>query len=140
VVDGDDRVTYAGLAKRAAPLARRLRAAGVGPDQPVGICLERSTDLIAAMLAVVEAGGAYLPLDPAYPPERLAFLVQDSGARVVITTSALADRLPDGPLVVRIGEEVPGAESYAPGIATGPDDTAYIIYTSGSTGTPRASW
>ena len=105
MADGDASLTYAELARTRGTARRRLRAAGIAPGQPVGICLERSADLIAAMLAVVEAGGAYLPLDPAYPAERLAFLVQDSGAKVVITASDLADRLPAGPLVVRIDDE-----------------------------------
>ena len=138
VADGDASLTYAELAARAAPLARRLRAAGTAPGQPVGICLERSADLIAAMLAVVEAGGAYLPLDPAYPAERLAFLVQDSGAKVVITASDLADRLPAGPLVIRIDDQTGDtAEAADPAPESDPESTAYIIYTSGSTGTPK---
>ena len=138
VADGDASLTYAELAARAAPLAKRLRAAGTAPGQPVGICLERSADLIAAMLAVVEAGGAYLPLDPAYPAERLAFLVQDSGAKVVITASDLADRLPAGPLVIRIDDQTGDtAEAADPAPESDPESTAYIIYTSGSTGTPK---
>ncbi|QQP93606.1 amino acid adenylation domain-containing protein (plasmid) [Skermanella sp. TT6] len=136
VVDGKARLTYAELAARAAPLARRLRAAGAGPDRPVGICLEKSADLIVAMLAVVEAGGAYLPLDPAYPEERLAFLVADSGAAIVVTTAELAGRLPQSPALVLIDRpsDVPDAAATRP---AGPDDAAYVIYTSGSTGTPK---
>jgi amino acid adenylation domain-containing protein/non-ribosomal peptide synthase protein (TIGR01720 family) len=137
VADGDVRLTYAELAGRAAPLAHRLRAAGVVPGQPVGICLERSADLIAAMLAVVAAGGAYLPLDPAYPAERLAFLVRDSGARVVISAADLAGRLPAGPVVIHVDDEAGEMVTALPAPASDPDDIAYVIYTSGSTGTPK---
>jgi amino acid adenylation domain-containing protein/non-ribosomal peptide synthase protein (TIGR01720 family) len=139
ISDGDACVTYAELERRATALAHRLTAHGVGPDQRVGICLDRSIDLVAAMLAVASAGGAYVPLDPAYPADRLAYILDDSGALVTVTSTALAARLSDAcPLLCL---DVP-AETSEDGrdhalAAAGPDDAAYVIYTSGSTGQPK---
>jgi FkbH-like protein len=90
LVAGADRLTYAELDAQASCLARRLRGLGVGPESPVAVLLERSADLVAALLAVLKAGGAYVPLDPAYPQERIAFALEDTGARVVLTREALA--------------------------------------------------
>lgn len=136
VCDGQ-RLTYQELAGRAAALAHRLRDLGVGPDQRVGICLEQSTDLAVAMLAVLQAGGAYLPLDPEQPPARLAFLLDDAAARVVITAPELAPRLAgyQGHLVTELPPAGPAVTP--PTVATGPDHLAYVIYTSGSTGAPK---
>jgi len=143
VVDAGRHLSYGALAARSSALARRLRAAGVGLDVPVALCLERSPELILAILAVLQAGGAYLPLDPAYPRERLAFLLADSGAPVAVTTASLAAVLPAAGLLRRLlleedesTPEAPGAPDLPEVVATG-DALAYILYTSGSTGQPK---
>jgi amino acid adenylation domain-containing protein len=134
---GDGEMTYAELAGRALALARHLRSLGVGTDVPVGLFLERSPDMIVALLGVLAAGGAYLPLDPAYPAERLAFMLEDSGAPVVCTHAAVRDQVPPtrGRIVAleELGEE--GSADAWP--RTEPDALDYLIYTSGSTGRPK---
>jgi amino acid adenylation domain-containing protein len=117
--------TFADLQARAGRLADHLRSLGVGPEVPVGIHLERSADMLAAVLAVLQAGGAYLPLDPAYPEERRAFMLADSGARVVVT-----DPSPPSPLPSH--SQPPGEGRHHPS-----DLSAYLLYTSGSTGRPK---
>jgi len=140
VCDGQ-QLSYRELADRADALARRLRGLGVGPDRRVGICLEQSTDLAVAMLGVLKAGGAYLPLDPEQPPARLAFLLDDAAADVVITSPQLTGRLSTfrGHLVTELAGPSPAGEepSSAPPVPVEPDHLAYVIYTSGSTGTPK---
>jgi amino acid adenylation domain-containing protein len=121
--------TYEALDRRANRLARRLRALGAGPDHPVGVCLRRSVDAACVPLAALKAGAAYLPLDPDLPRARLELMIEDAGARIVVTEGLLADLLADLP-----GMDV--AET-RPDAAVGPDDLAYIIYTSGSTGRPE---
>ncbi|MBB4635035.1 non-ribosomal peptide synthetase [Longimicrobium terrae] len=145
VVHGDRTLTYAELERRAGSVARRLRARVVGPDVPVGVCLERGPELVAALLGVLRAGGAYVALDPAYPAERLDAMVADSGARVLLTRRALAAALPARPGVevadVDGWMEDDGSastEAAEPAESTGPRSLAYVIYTSGSTGTPKA--
>ncbi|MFN2632116.1 MAG: amino acid adenylation domain-containing protein [Thermoanaerobaculia bacterium] len=141
LVSGGGRTTYAEMNARANRLAHFLRRAGVGPDVLVGVCIERSPDLIVAVLAVLKAGGAYVPLDPAYPAERLAFMIEDSGAPVVLSTGKTARNLPTGvSRLVRLDEDAAAisAESEAnPRPLANPENLAYIIYTSGSTGTPK---
>jgi amino acid adenylation domain-containing protein len=147
VAMGAESVTYAELDRRAAALARRLRRAGVEAESPVGVCLPRSADLVAALLAVWKAGGAYLPLDPAYPRERLAFLLADAGAKVAVTLGRLAAQLPaDGVELVRLddcatfaSEEAGegGEVSHDGTLFLDPRRLAYVIYTSGSTGRPK---
>jgi len=139
VVAGEQRLTYAELAARAEELARRLRAFGVQAEAIVGVCLERSPDLVAALLAVLKAGAAYLPLDPKLPPERLAGMVNDSGARLVLTQSALRGRLPVAEAqLVCLDEAPPAATSHPAAVQPAkPDQLAYLIYTSGSTGRPK---
>jgi amino acid adenylation domain-containing protein len=139
--------SYAALNARANQLAHALRARGVGPGDLVAICMERSPELIAALLGVLKAGAAYLPLDPGYPPERLRFMLEDATPRVVLTDGgrwtaddgrwatddgpwAVIDLVADGPALAR----QPVAD--LPPHAT-PDDLAYVIYTSGSTGQPK---
>ena len=90
----DQSLSYGELDARANQLAHHLRALGVGPEMVVGLCVERSLEMVVALLGILKAGGAYLPLDPDYPPERLAFMLADAGARLLVTQSALRDRLP----------------------------------------------
>ncbi|PYS97071.1 MAG: hypothetical protein DMF50_02025 [Acidobacteria bacterium] len=144
VVCGEERVTYAVLNRRANRLARRLREQGVGPETRVAICLERSIEMIVAILAVLKAGGAYVPLDPAYPRDRLAFMLDDAGAVALLTRREMLDRLPGaGGAVVLLDVEPASAGSAAGGgdadlpPAALPDSPAYVIYTSGSTGRPK---
>ncbi len=127
---GGRALTYRELNARAENLARRLRLQGVGPESIVGLCVERSPEMVVGMLGVLKAGGAYLPLDPAYPQERRAFMLEDSGARVLLTRESLTDPAGDGE-----GDE-PAAPQPLPGMPA-PANTAYVIYTSGSTGRPK---
>ena len=141
LVFGGWRLSYRELNQLANRLARHLRALGIGPEATVGICLERSPEAIVGLLGILKAGGAYVPLDPTYPRERLSFMVEDAGARVVLTITRWLDKLPrDGTTAVCL-DKLP--ESVAPeeleNIAAGvrPDNLAYVIYTSGSTGVPK---
>ncbi|WGF87882.1 non-ribosomal peptide synthetase [Marinivivus vitaminiproducens] len=140
VCDGHPTVpsqTYAELNRRANQLAHELRARGVGPETVVGIALERGPDMIAAWLAVLKAGGAYLPLDLAYPPERLAYMLRDAGAALVLSHST-ADLPQDAPERMDLDRSWPDtAPTDDPACITGPDHLAYVIYTSGSTGRPK---
>ncbi len=137
---GADRLTYGELDLRSNRLARRLlRTGGVGPDRPVGVCLERSADLIVSLLAVVKAGGAYLPLDPAHPEERLRWLVADSGTALVISWGERSAFAGIGVVSPEPGGEAEEEEDAAPLPHVGdPGNLAYLLYTSGSTGTPKA--
>ncbi|HEX8374591.1 MAG TPA: MupA/Atu3671 family FMN-dependent luciferase-like monooxygenase, partial [Geminicoccaceae bacterium] len=125
------------LDRRANRVANALRARGVGPDRPVGLYVRRSIDLVVGALAIQKAGGAYLPLDPAYPADRLAFMVEDSGVPVVLTQAALAASVPGAPgAVVRIEDAAAESpERVASDVAS--HHAAYVIYTSGSTGRPK---
>ncbi|HEX6861641.1 MAG TPA: amino acid adenylation domain-containing protein, partial [Thermoanaerobaculia bacterium] len=142
IVSASGSLTYGELAARAGRLSRRLRAAGVGPERVAALFFERSAEMMVGALAVMEAGGAFLPLDPLYPAERLAFLLADSGARVVLTRSGLAGLLPAGEArtvaLDRPEEEwdLP-AEAEPAAVPAGPGSLAYVIYTSGSTGQPK---
>ncbi|MEN1571915.1 AMP-binding protein, partial [Pseudomonas aeruginosa] len=93
-VHGEIELSYRELNRRANVLAHRLRAEGVGPDVPVGIAMQRSPELVVALLAALKAGGAYVPMDPSYPAERLAFLAEDSGIGLLLTQTFLQDELP----------------------------------------------
>ncbi|MEU6776075.1 non-ribosomal peptide synthase/polyketide synthase [Streptomyces sp. NPDC046759] len=144
VVHGADHLTYRGLDERANRLARRLIAAGAGPERFVALCLPRTADLVVALLAVLKSGAAYLPVDPGYPAERVAFLLEDVRPDAVITGAETAARLPGGPFT-RIPLDDPGAFAAPPDpVSDGerhgtllPDHPAYVIHTSGSTGRPK---
>ncbi|HXU46379.1 MAG TPA: amino acid adenylation domain-containing protein, partial [Thermoanaerobaculia bacterium] len=140
-----EEMTYAELAARARRLAARLRALGVGPEVRVGLCTGRGPEMVAGMLGILAAGGAYVPLDPAYPPERLRYLLEDSGARLVVTAEGARERLPEGGFVA-VAWDAPAAgaaeEIAASGRSERPappllESLAYLIYTSGSTGRPK---
>ncbi|MFL5540922.1 MAG: condensation domain-containing protein, partial [Longimicrobiaceae bacterium] len=138
---GGESVTYAELDARANRLAHRLVKLGAQRDTLVGLCVERSVETVVGILAILKAGAGYLPLDPAYPEDRLSWLLEDSGVSVVVTTSGLADRLSvDGRTLVLLdsdAEAIAAEPSDAPPIGISPDSLAYVIYTSGSTGKPK---
>ncbi|MCG2801553.1 MAG: AMP-binding protein, partial [Cellulomonas sp.] len=136
---GDEELTYAALIERATALAAHLRDVGAGPGTFVGVCLNRSLDLLVAVLAVMRSGAAYVPLDPAFPPDRLAFMLEDCGASILLTERDLDAAVdPTGRVVVEIGDvdRAPDPHLTAPP-GPGPDDLAYVLYTSGSTGRPK---
>jgi amino acid adenylation domain-containing protein len=134
------RWTYAELAARAGGMARRLLELGGGAETRVAICLERSPDLISSLLGVLAAGGAYVPIDPAYPVERRALMLEDSAAAVLVTRGRLSRDLPEtGARVIDLDvEEIPVAGGLPAGVPVLPENLAYLIYTSGSTGRPKA--
>ncbi|ETX03409.1 MAG: hypothetical protein ETSY1_00165 [Candidatus Entotheonella factor] len=144
------QLTYGTLNRRANQLAHYLRRQGIGHDIRVGICVERSLNMIVGLLGILKAGGAYVPLEPTYPQERLAFMMRDSGMAVLLTQASLVDQLPvaqvqldhlphlvcldrDWPLIAR---ECPDNPSVP--VIPGAQQLAYVMYTSGSTGTPKA--
>jgi amino acid adenylation domain-containing protein len=141
VVAEGERLTYAQLEARANRLARVLAARGAGPEARVAVCLERGAALIPALLAVLKTGAAYVPLDPAYPADRLAYMLEDAGAAVLLTQDALADALPAGnAAVVRVDgdrDQIDGADASAFDGGVEAENAAYVIYTSGSTGRPK---
>ena len=136
----EQRLTYRALDQRARRVARRLRALGVGPEVRVGVCAERSLEMIIGVLGVIQAGGAYVPLDPTHPAERLGYMLEDAGARVLLTQRHLEDRLPDTALPRLFLDDAElrteDSESLAPA-AVLPENLAYVIFTSGSTGRPK---
>ncbi|MEV0456318.1 amino acid adenylation domain-containing protein [Catellatospora methionotrophica] len=135
-------VTYADLNDRANRLAHHLRDLGVGPDVLVAVCAGRSTELVVAVLAIAKAGGGYVPLDPEYPAERLAYLVEDTAAPVLLAQRALVGELPQtAATLVVLDEPQAWADRPAtnPAPTASPDDISYVIYTSGSTGRPKGT-
>ena len=141
LIDGARRVAYRDLDARANRLANHLAALGVHRETPVAVCVERSVEMVVALLGILKAGGAYVPLDPAYPCRRLAHMLESSEAPVLLTTSGVAGRLPEtgAQRVLLDGERRaigrrPATDPRVPGAAT---DLAYLIYTSGSTGEPK---
>ncbi|HEX5750369.1 MAG TPA: amino acid adenylation domain-containing protein, partial [Archangium sp.] len=138
---GSQSLTYRELDERSNQLAWHLRSLGVSTESMVGLFLERSTDTVVAMLATLKAGGAYLPLDISYPSERLAFMLQDSSARVLLSLKSLQARLPSHSarllLLDSESESLSQQPRHAPPSDSGSDNLAYVIYTSGSTGRPK---
>ena len=140
VEDGSESLSYRELNRRANRIARYLRRCGVGPEARVGVALERSADLVVALLGVLKSGGAYVPLDPSHPSDRLGFMLNDAGVRVLLTRAGTPPHLPTGLSVV-------GLESDRARIEEESDDNlehqataenlAYVMYTSGSTGRPK---
>ncbi len=139
LVSEEGLLTYAELDRRATRLAHRLQGLGVGPEVPVGLCAERSLGMVEGLLAILQAGGAYVPLDPDYPRERLAFMLEDTGAPVLVVQRHLLARLPDAAAQVVLLEEIGrGADLFESRLQEGsPENLAYVIYTSGSTGRPK---
>jgi amino acid adenylation domain-containing protein len=143
LVDGGLRLSYRELDERSNQLAHYLQRLGVAANTPVGICLNRSADLVVSVLAVLKAGGAYIPYDPTYPTERMSAMLEDVKLKVLLTRQALLERLPEHkPRTVCVDNEWPviGKESTdRPPRRSGPDDLCYIIFTSGSTGRPKSA-
>jgi amino acid adenylation domain-containing protein/thioester reductase-like protein len=135
----DVEVDYAGLDRWSNRLAHRLRAAGVGPETKVAVIAERCAESVVAQLAVLKAGGVYVPVDPANPPSRFHYLMADSGASVLVTTEVSRGAAPEGDwtTVLSDREHLADQPDTRPDCAAGPDNAAYVIYTSGSTGQPK---
>ena len=141
IVSPGQVLTYGELGDRAERLAVRLRDLGVRPESLVGIYVERSPEMVVGLLAILKAGGAYLPLDPSYPPERLAFMVEDAGVTVLLTERRLASSAPMAAASMVLVDELPVATgarlSPRESFPLAPEHPAYVIYTSGSTGRPK---
>ena len=138
---GEEQLTYGELHQRAERLADRLRVAGVGLEDRVGLYVERGLGLVVGMLGILKVGGAYVPLDPAYPGERLGWMLEDSGAVALVVPGRLSGKVPaGGARVIRLeegGEDGESAGVQDPRPTTQPENLAYVIYTSGSTGRPK---
>jgi amino acid adenylation domain-containing protein len=139
-------LTYTELNQKANQLARYLRDKGAGPDEPVGICVERSLEMVVGLLGILKAGGAYVPLDPVYPPERLQYMLEDSLPKVLLTQTRLTQTLPQTTAAVIALDDVRStiaqhsAENLeAASLRLYPHHLAYVIYTSGSTGRPKGA-
>jgi len=143
VVLGRESFTYRELNERANQLAHFLRNLGVQADVLVGICVDRSLQLVVGLLGILKAGGTYVPIDPQYPPERRAFMLQDSKSSIILTEQALApDSVVPNTKVVLLDKDwavISRGPTSNPRAAVQPDDLAYVIYTSGSTGTPKGT-
>ncbi|MFJ5552101.1 amino acid adenylation domain-containing protein [Streptomyces sp. NPDC093225] len=142
VTAGGTHLTYRELNERANRVAHQLRAMGAGPEQLVGLCLERGADLLPALLGILKSGAGYLPLDPANPADRLAYVLADAGARIAVASGATLPALADAQgvetlLLDRDADLVDARPVTNPEPLAGPDSTVYVIYTSGSTGRPK---
>ncbi|TLZ31412.1 MAG: non-ribosomal peptide synthetase, partial [Gammaproteobacteria bacterium] len=135
------QLTYQELDRRANQLAHHLRELGVGPEVLVGLCVERSLEMVVGLLGILKAGGAYLPIDPSYPAARQAFMLQDSQAKVLLTQAPLLARLKSHnvPTVCLdiAGHRLARLPTTPPPRLADPTQLAYVIYTSGSTGQPK---
>ncbi|NVZ51279.1 non-ribosomal peptide synthetase, partial [Pseudomonas sp. B6002] len=143
LVFGATTLSYAQLDARANRLAHALRERGAGPDGLVGICIERSVEMVVGLLAILKAGGAYVPLDPEYPQERLAYMIEDSGIRLLLSQQSLLALLPTAGIDVVVLDQaeswLDGYSSASPAVALDALNLAYVIYTSGSTGKPKGA-
>ncbi len=141
VVFDTERLTYRQLNNRANQLAHYLRSKGVAPEVLVGICVERSVEMLVGLLGILKAGGAYVPLDSSYPKERIAYMLEDSEVSVLLTQSSFVEKLPSNILMVvlldTVEQSIASQTQENPVNQTKPDNLAYIIYTSGSTGKPK---
>jgi amino acid adenylation domain-containing protein len=144
VVYGEQRLSYEELNRRANQLAHYLRGQGVGAETLVGLCIERSLEMVVGILGILKAGGAYVPLDPSYPRERLEYMIADSAPALVVTQSSLEERLPetgmrklrlDGDAELLRSQSAENVRREEMGLK--PEHLAYVIYTSGSTGRPK---
>jgi amino acid adenylation domain-containing protein len=140
----DEQLTFSQLAERANRLAWHLRSKGVGPEVRVAVCLERSVEQLVALLGILKAGGVFVPLDPTYPRERLAYVIQQSGAPLALTRSHLRGTVvPEGAHAIvcldQEAEALAAAPTHAPEVALHPESAAYVIFTSGSTGRPKGA-
>jgi len=143
VIFGEQQLTYAELNARANQLAHYLRRIGIGPETLVGICLERSMELVIGLLGILKAGGAYVPLDPSYPAERLRLIIAEAGISVVLTAQRFSELLPMAEVqsicLDADWNDIARESPENPGSSTVPGNLAYVIYTSGSTGKPKGS-
>ena len=141
VVFEKEQLTYCQLNQRANQLAHHLQNLGVGPEVLVGICVERSVQMVVGLLGILKAGGAYVPLDPNYPPERLSYMLADAGVEVLLTQQSLLESLPQNQArVVCLDSDWGAIEQYGGvnlEVGVTSDNLAYVIYTSGSTGQPK---
>lgn len=137
------RLIYAELNSKANQLAHYLRKRGIGPEARVGICMERSLDLVVALLGVLKAGAAYVPLDPEYPAARLKYMLDDAGISLLLAQKKISGSLPENSVeIISLDEQwnlMANQESSNPQVNVHPDNLAYVIYTSGSTGAPKAA-
>ncbi|HST62231.1 MAG TPA: condensation domain-containing protein, partial [Longimicrobium sp.] len=139
VAGEDGTLTYGELDRRANRLAHHLVERGVGPEMRVGVCLERSPELVVALLAILKAGGAYVPLDPEFPAERLDFMMEDAAITVLLTVDRLRGGFPEHGAEVVLVDRITGGDAHPPAVAVSPEHLAYVIYTSGSTGVPKGA-
>jgi amino acid adenylation domain-containing protein len=140
VICENESLTYGELDRRANQLAHHLEGLGIGMEPLVGICMQRSPEMLVGLLGILKAGAAYLPLDPAYPKERLAFMIADAGVKLVITKKEFKDRTSDCARHVCLDsdwKEIEKESGVLPAGGASPDNLAYVIYTSGSTGKPK---
>jgi len=142
LVFGPAQLTYAALNRRANRLAHALIERGVGPDSLVGVAMERSVEMVVALLAILKAGGAYVPVDPEYPQERQAYMLEDSAVNLLLSQSHLSLPSADHVLRIDLDRDESWLQAYSeanPDVALSPENLAYVIYTSGSTGKPKGA-
>jgi amino acid adenylation domain-containing protein len=136
----DERLTFGEMDARANRIARHLRRGGVGPEVRVGICLERGMEVLPCILGIMKAGGAWVPVDPGHPAERIAYVLEDSGVRLLLTQERLLGRVPASVPALAVDAawpEIAAEAAEAPESGVGAENLAYVIYTSGSTGRPK---